>query len=301
MTVLSPLSHTDHVKKIKDIDVKTHIKRWAVEGNLAIEQELDKVATFAQYQCLDSGLTFYYPAIAGSEHLYQHLQEVPLYYASDKIEYRYALKDLKHAHRILEIGAGNGQFMAQLKAQGKHVIGLEFNTAAIAIANANGHTIYNTPIETFANTHEQHFDAVCSFQVLEHVEHPRDFLAAAVKCLKPNGLLILAVPSGDGYLRHYDSIWNTPPHHLHHWPKTAFLYLEKILPVQLIRLAYEPLTVQEAYNYRCAFDSRHQGRWYHPWAKRLLKRLLKTRARGLFKGHSVYVVYNANHPRHPKG
>ena len=47
----------------------------------------------------------------------------------------------------------------------------------------------------------EHLDIVCFFHVLEHVINPAEFLTSCRKVLKPNGKIILEVPSLDDPLR----------------------------------------------------------------------------------------------------
>ena len=52
-----------------------------------------------------------------------------------------------------------------------------------------------------------------SFQVLEHVASPYDFIRGCVDSLK-QGVLILAVPSSDGFAgMAINNVLDMPPHH----------------------------------------------------------------------------------------
>ena len=94
--------------------------------------------------------------------------------------------------RVLELGAGTGEFCATLKDAG-------FTTVPV------------DPLGDDAWPHEK-FDAVLAYLVLEHVYDPRDFIAEAVKRLGPEGVLIVEVPD---FLR--DPVASLVPEHLWHY------------------------------------------------------------------------------------
>jgi SAM-dependent methyltransferase len=94
--------------------------------------------------------------------------------------------------RVLELGAGTGEFCATLTDAG-------FTTVPV------------DPLGEAAWPSEQ-FDAVLAYLVLEHVYDPRDFIAEAVKRLGPDGVLIAEVPD---FLR--DPVASLVSEHLWHY------------------------------------------------------------------------------------
>lgn len=89
---------------------------------------------------------------------------------------------------LLEIGCGNGFFLQQAQQQGwRQVRGVEPSTDAIAKAQ---------PVIDGAIVHDvmraglfapESFDAVCLFQVLDHIPDPADLLAECRAVLRPGG------------------------------------------------------------------------------------------------------------------
>ncbi len=81
-----------------------------------------------------------------------------------------------------------------------------------------------------------------SFQVLEHVRDPRDFLAACAACLRTGGLLIIGVPSDDSFPGiSVNDIFNLPPHHVTFWPDRALRFALTDAGMGDIMVEHEPL------------------------------------------------------------
>lgn len=100
------------------------------------------------------------------------------------------------AHTMLEIGAGLGSAGSLLSRRFAYV-GLEpdevaFRTAVRRIGGDG--TVLNEPAETYAP--QEPFDAVCAFEVLEHIQDDRAALTQWARHIRPEGWLLLSVPAG---------------------------------------------------------------------------------------------------------
>jgi 2-polyprenyl-6-hydroxyphenyl methylase/3-demethylubiquinone-9 3-methyltransferase len=105
--------------------------------------------------------------------------------------------DLSHAH-CLDIGAGLGQFQLLLAQQGATTEGIEPSAARRAYAQATWGIELNAELVDSSYWQQQRlaaFDLITLWDVLEHVDFPRETLQAAVRLLKPGGLLALDTPS----------------------------------------------------------------------------------------------------------
>lgn len=109
--------------------------------------------------------------------------------------------------RVLDIACGSG-YGAQLVAKAKHkelteIIAVDFEIEAIKYAK---HRYYHPKVtflqENALNPQLPHnlgtFDAIISFETLEHLEDEKQFLDSLYAMLKPNGVLILSTPFGLG-------------------------------------------------------------------------------------------------------
>ena len=172
-------------------------------------------------KCNICNLRWYSPSPSGDPAFYEALQRHSWYYQDDKPEYSYARKFLKSGFSVLDIGCGKGAF-SKFLPQGVSYRGLEFNEEAVRKGCAAGHRIDMEAAETHAMNNTGAYDVVCHFQVLEHVTDPLPFLEACAAMLKPDGLLIVAVPAEDSFLSIAEGGYlNMPPHHLTRWSDEA--------------------------------------------------------------------------------
>jgi SAM-dependent methyltransferase len=96
--------------------------------------------------------------------------------------------------RLLDVGAGFGFFLVEMKKRGWEAAGVEISQKAMDYArDVLGLTIFPGPLEKVAFP-DNHFDAVTAFYVIEHLSRPMAFLTECHRILKPGGLLLLRYP-----------------------------------------------------------------------------------------------------------
>ena len=191
----------------------------------------------------ESNIRFFWPPnLAGKGSFYEKLMAKPHYYLADKWEHAVVLQMLPPRQRVLEIGCGSGHFLSMLQESGHTATGLEINDKAIRDGCAAGRDIRATTVEQFAADCIEPYDAICAFQVLEHVNDPCSFIEAALRCLREGGLAIFAVPNGEGIFATLDVALDMPPHHMLRWNSAAFQYLTKKFPLVLEEVRFEPMS-----------------------------------------------------------
>jgi SAM-dependent methyltransferase len=105
---------------------------------------------------------------------------------------------------LLDVGCGSGDFLALMQAEGRwQVSGLEPNAAAGRYARETRGLdvrIGRLPDQALPT---QIFDVITMWHVLEHVPDPAAVLAEVRRLLKPEGVLIVAVPLSDSV----EAVW----------------------------------------------------------------------------------------------
>lgn len=96
---------------------------------------------------------------------------------------------------LLDVGAGNGRFLAQMHDLGWKVLGVEPDLEAAWVARER----YSVPVVVGtlqrANLPDDSFDAVTVNHVLEHVSNPIQLLRDCRRVLKPEGKLVVMTPN----------------------------------------------------------------------------------------------------------
>lgn len=105
------------------------------------------------------------------------------------------------AHRVLDLGCGNGSLTRILAEAGFDVLGCDADRQGIDHAKNMGGkftvvSVYDDP----ANLGHNNFDAVVSAEVVEHLFSPHRLPAFAAAVLKSGGYLIVTTPY-HGYLK----------------------------------------------------------------------------------------------------
>lgn len=104
---------------------------------------------------------------------------------------------LPEAH-CLDLGAGVGQFMQRLQAEQARVVGIEPSAVRRAYMQRKfGFELRPELVEEdyWQNRFRAKFDAICLWDVIEHLNFPAETVENAAQLLKPGGYLFLDTPS----------------------------------------------------------------------------------------------------------
>ena len=139
---------------------------------------------------------------------------------------------------ILEIGCGAGEFLQKVSSGVEYSLGLDINESALELARQKGLEVCAKSVHDL----EKSFDMIVLFEVLEHLKSPGEILRAIERKLNLGGVLVIAVPNPDGYLKDMGVVLlDMPPHHNTGWKKEAFDYLVKMLGMEVMSYETEPL------------------------------------------------------------
>jgi 2-polyprenyl-3-methyl-5-hydroxy-6-metoxy-1,4-benzoquinol methylase len=130
--------------------------------------------------------------------------------------------------RILDIGAGTGDFLVVAKNDGWDTIGIEPSEKAKGIA-INKSVKFADSLSVLENNS---FDVITMWHVLEHVPNLDEYIVELKRLLKPTGTIIIAVPNFKSFdAEYYGKFWAAydVPRHIWHFSKTAIekLFSEK--------------------------------------------------------------------------
>lgn len=243
--MISPLTGKDGSQLLARLNPKEISEKWQKSMGIDIGDEFRDLEAIEYWKCPVTNFHWYSPEQAvGSDHLYIQLQKFPWYYMTNKWEFVATTKLLDPKSSILEVGVGGGHFLELARNLGHQVCGTELNPAAAESARMRGFQIHQQDFNKLKPTTGLLFDAVCSFQVLEHIAKPREFIENMIGLLKPGGKLYISVPNAIVMRRidkHHEDLLNQPPHHLGHWDEYVFRALENLLPLKVKSIHREPL------------------------------------------------------------
>lgn len=291
-----------NVSVVQRISVDRLISDWKGQFGIEISQIMSKVNRLQLFECNECHLKFFLPnSYQGAITIYEALEKFDWYYMPLKWEHSMALRDLKPSDKILEVGCGEGHFLQRVRADKDiHTIGIDLNQSAIEKAKHKGLPVHCMDIQEATSLWAGQFDAVCSFQVLEHLQNPRDFLLQALSLIRPGGKLLLGVPNADSFLKHQFNVLDMPPHHRTRWDAKAISSLPKIFPLSECRIRKEPLAeyhVGEFLDVYLGLVAKNRiMRWHFPQKIKAVFTLLLIRSKvnKLLRGHTLYVSFTRN-------
>ena len=244
MSIQCPLCGNKMPIPFKKIPIEPIRDYWSSIG-VDISHLIDSSSRdFEILRCVECDLKFYSPSIIGDARFYDSISKHHWYYNSNKWEFDVVLRHLQNsgkAKNLLEVGSGAGFFLEKAARFFEQVEGVELNPNAVKMARAKGLAVSDTDFFKLSKT----YDAVVSFQVIEHVEQPGTMLKGMVERLNPGGKLVVVVPNQDGFLgRLRHNYLNMPPHHLTLWSKKPFEYVSDHFGVRMISYETEPFSIE---------------------------------------------------------
>lgn len=140
---------------------------------------------------------------------------------------------------ILDVGAGTGDFLKVCKNDRWKITGVEPSEKAREYAEKKNIAL----LKEISETENKQFDVITLWHVLEHIPNLVEYIQNLKKLLKPNGVLIIAVPNHKSYdAAYYKDYWAAfdVPRHLWHFSRTSIsklfsmvdMNVEKTLPMK---------------------------------------------------------------------
>lgn len=170
----------------------------------------------------------------GSKGLFEKLyQTVKKYTLQKKLNLLNSLKTSEKS--ILDIGAGTGDFLKICKNNGWLVSGVEPSQSARELAAIKDISLYKDIVEI----NNQQFDVITLWHVLEHVPNLQEYIHTIKNLLKPNGILIVAVPNHKSFdAIYYKEYWAAydVPRHVWHFSKNSIQKLFNEFEMDIVKI-----------------------------------------------------------------
>lgn len=138
--------------------------------------------------------------------------------------------------KILEVGAGTGDFLASCQKKGWKCFGIEPSEQARGVAEEfNELNLYSTLDEIG----ERNFSVITLWHVLEHIPNLSEIILKLQNLLSENGTLIIAVPNHNSFdAKHYKQYWAgyDVPRHLYHFNKQSLTSIMQSIGFKLVKI-----------------------------------------------------------------
>lgn len=149
--------------------------------------------------------------------LIQAIMLIPTIYRKVTMDLGPMLLPYRQNGRILDVGCGNGLYLALMKQLGWDVVGVEVDPKAAEIAQSCfGISVHIGTLED-APFEEASFDAVTMIHVIEHMPDPISSIRLAAHFLKARGWLVIMTPNASSLgVKIFRKDWYAfnPPQHL---------------------------------------------------------------------------------------
>ena len=219
-TIIETFSTTDFLRRFIS-EVHGELRHDALEVSSVVAGELP--SRYDMVRCGACGLEAASPMCAGSSRFY----EVVYRYMSARRaawEFGQFERDLSAPQRVLDVGCGDGSFVAYARGRGYDVEGLDFNPSLVEgarDADLPVHLVDACGLPKWLQGHD--YPVFTMWQVLEHLSDPIQTLSELRQGSAAGTRLVVAVPSDRFYLtaKSRRLVLDYPPRHLTRWTPRA--------------------------------------------------------------------------------
>lgn len=221
---LCPVTGLPAARRVQQVTTRLLTDLWRITFGVDARSSFRGVERLGLWES-PTGLYFFDPPLEGDGQFYSNYYDWSRGRRSAEAgreEFPIAARHIRPGARVLDVGCGPGNF--------RHYIPQSAYTGIDPYPPAD-----SSAVDIRRETLTQHlaaragfYDAVCCFQVVEHVRDPKSLFAELVQAAKPGGLICVAVPHvPSAFTRIPNFLINAPPHHLTWWSKEALAELAK--------------------------------------------------------------------------
>lgn len=116
--------------------------------------------------------------------------------------YDLAATEIVDAESVLDAACGSG-YGKDVIGLGRHYVGVDLDPEAIKVARRNYGDVFQRGSVTALDLPDASFDAIVSFETLEHLTKPEQALTEFGRILRPGGKLVGSIP-----LNHPDLVYH---------------------------------------------------------------------------------------------
>jgi 2-polyprenyl-3-methyl-5-hydroxy-6-metoxy-1,4-benzoquinol methylase len=243
---VSPVTQKSPAKLVGKFPVKEITTLYRQDFDLDVQRFFTGIDEVSLYECVDTGYRFYYPfSMAADGDFYSDLLQakkkvLKVFYRPFRFEHEFGVQRINDNESVLDIGCGEGFFLEQLKNRTKNLHGLEMYDLALEMCKEKGIDAKKEFVEMHEKGKTEIYDVVTAFQVLEHVVDVKSFIENAVRLLKKDGRLILAVPNNNPFFQRFNkyTTLNLPPHHMGLWNEESFKRMADFFGLTITKIGY---------------------------------------------------------------
>jgi SAM-dependent methyltransferase len=293
---------------IESATVREIADQWALDPSMAlvagrVRAEIEIIVgreRVEAYRCGACGLEMLLPGATWTGDTYPRQG----YYLAFDHEAALSILAKSQPLNLLELGCGDGLFLEAAGRLGHSAVGLDFVPSAVEAARARGLRAELGDVGALqAIMPDQTFDAICAFQIFEHVAAPDALLEDLSAVTRPGARLMIGVPSPDRYTRrlaHAERVgssdyWDWPPQHALRWTSSALEAALSRSGWRVDEVRPEPFSLLAGAATLTAIDGKRQGWYGRPIRRRLevlraAARLAGARVRRPITGTRLFVA-----------
>lgn len=196
------------------------------------------------FKCTNCGLVQVFKGADIPEYLYDKKYFISNKYKDDKALEKEHLRRKKKIDKycrqedsVLDWGCATGEFVAYISER-YHAEGCDISIDAIKLAKEK-HKILQKKFQVVSDMQKitKKYDAICLWDVIEHISEPYEFLMQLKRKLKDKGYLFISTPNIEArFAKLLKDKWPfmTPPEHLSFFSRQSISRVAQILDMEIV-------------------------------------------------------------------